>query len=197
MAVNVLVIPEDFRKDQYVLKPIIERMMRSLGVTARITVCKDPLLGELGQALNWERLKGIINRYKGMTRLFLHVVDRDGVASRRETLDKLESNAAAYLGTDRCVFLSENAWQELEVWVLAGQTDLPKNWVWSSIRSERDPKEAYYDPYAQQRGLIDTPYEGREILAKEAAKNYQRIRQLCQDDVLALEGRIAAALKEP
>jgi|GEM_PF-4902137 len=34
MSTNVLVIPEDFRTDQYVLKPIIARMMANIGVRA-------------------------------------------------------------------------------------------------------------------------------------------------------------------
>jgi hypothetical protein len=33
---NVLVIPEDFRKDQYVPKPILRKMMQSLGSKARV-----------------------------------------------------------------------------------------------------------------------------------------------------------------
>lgn len=194
MAVNVLVIPEDFRKDQFVLKPIIEQMMRSVGVTARVTVCKDPLLGGVEQALKWERLEEILFRYKGSTRVFLLVVDRDCVAGRRAALDSLETRAATYLGDPNRVFLGEVAWQELEVWVLAGLDDLPSKWAWAEVRRERDPKEIYYDAYARQRGLLDAAYEGREVLAKEAARNYQRIRKLCQEDVLALEKRIAGSL---
>lgn len=42
---KVLAIPEDFRKDQYLLKPILVRLFRTLGTSnARITVCQDPLL---------------------------------------------------------------------------------------------------------------------------------------------------------
>ena len=45
---NVLIIPEDFRKDQYILKPIFERLFRSIGKRrAHIEVCQDPLLGAL------------------------------------------------------------------------------------------------------------------------------------------------------
>ncbi len=51
---NVLVIPEDFRKDQYVLKPIIQKMMQAIGLSARVEVCRDPLLGGVGEALKWE-----------------------------------------------------------------------------------------------------------------------------------------------
>jgi hypothetical protein len=195
VATNVLVIPEDFRKDQYVLKPIIEQMMKSVGLTAKVQICKDPLLGGIDQALKWERLVEVIERYKGMTQLFLLVVDRDGVETRRVALDALEARAAAHLGDRRCVLFGEHAWQELEVWILAGQKDLPKDWKWGDIRSERDPKEVYYDRYAEQRGMRTAAYEGREVLAKEAARNYARIRQLCPEDVGVLERRIAEALR--
>jgi hypothetical protein len=196
VATSVLVIPEDFRKDQYVLKPIVEQMMKAVGVKARVQVCKDPLLGGIDQALKWERLAEIIDRYKGMTQLFLLVVDRDCVVTRRATLDALEVKATEILGDRRCVFFGEHAWQELEVWILAGQTDLPSNWTWRDIRNERDPKETYYDRYAEQRGMLTAAYEGREVLAKEAARNYTRIRQLCPEDVGQLEQRITDALRK-
>lgn len=40
---NVLVIPEDFRKDQYMLKPIIEAMLKAKGKMVKVRVCQDPL----------------------------------------------------------------------------------------------------------------------------------------------------------
>ena len=43
---KILVIPEDFRKDQYILKPIITAMMAKLGKPrTKVMVCQDPLLG--------------------------------------------------------------------------------------------------------------------------------------------------------
>lgn len=194
MSVNVLIIPEDFRKDQYVLRPIVERMMAAIGTRARVRVCHDPLLGGVGEALKWSRLVEIIDRYRGMIRLFLLIVDRDGREGRRMALDNLELLAAEALdGTDR-VFLGEVAWQEVEVWLLAGQRDLPKSWVWSEVRADLDPKEAYYSPYATARGLGDAAYEGRDVLGREAAANYGRIRQLCPEDVANLEDRVRVAL---
>lgn len=60
---NVLVIPEDFRKDQYVLKPIIKAMMAQLGKPrAKVRVCSDPLLGGVTEALKWDRIKQILQR---------------------------------------------------------------------------------------------------------------------------------------
>ncbi len=43
---RVLIIPEDFRKNQYILKPIFQWLFDQLGrPTARIIVCQDPRLG--------------------------------------------------------------------------------------------------------------------------------------------------------
>jgi hypothetical protein len=184
---RVLVIPEDFRKDQYMLQPIITAMMAALGKPkTKVIVCKDPLLGGVSEALKWENIQEIINRYKGMVDLFLLCVDRDGKSGRKKQLDKIEEAAEGLL-TDGKLFLAENAWQELEVWVLAGH-DLSSSW--QEIRNEINPKEAYFIPFAAQRNVLDAPGEGRKILAEEAARRYNRIRQLCQEDIGNLESRI-------
>ncbi|MBI3795503.1 MAG: hypothetical protein HY268_00835 [Deltaproteobacteria bacterium] len=186
---RVLVIPEDFRKDQYVLKPIISAMMRELGKPqAEIRICMEPLLGGIDQALRWERIQEILGRYQGMVDLFLLCVDRDGKAERRIALDRLEQQAKDALAEGR-LFLAENAWQEIEVWVLAGH-DLPAAWIWKTIRTEVHPKEVYFLPFAKNRGLLDQPGEGRKTLAHEAARRYVRIRELCPEDIAVLEDRV-------
>jgi hypothetical protein len=193
---NVLVIPEDFRKDQYMLKPIVAAMLNWIGVAARVEVCQDPLLGGVTEALKWERIKDIIEQYSWKVQLFLLCVDRDSDAHRRSALDSLEQKAAQVLPVSKRL-LAENAWQEIEVWVLAGH-DLPNQWEWTAIRAERDAKETYYLPFARSRGMLDTPGEGRRRLAKEAAQRYSRVRQLCPEDVGMLEVRIRAQLaREP
>jgi hypothetical protein len=68
--------------------------------------------------------------------------------------------------------------------------DLPRYWQWDAIRAEVDLKETYFEPFAAQRGLADTPGGGRKQLAREAAHRYTRIRQLCPEDIGALEQRI-------
>lgn len=87
---NVLIIPEDFRNDQYILRPLFQRLFRSLNRTATVTVCTDPLLGGVSEALKSERLAEIIEQYDGMTDLFILCVDRDGDTSRRTRLDQIE-----------------------------------------------------------------------------------------------------------
>jgi hypothetical protein len=183
---RVLVIPEDFRKDQYILDPVIRAMFSHLDKpTARIVVCRDPLLGGVGEALKWERLGEIVERYP-MIDLFLLVVDRDGVPGRRAALDRLEECARNVLPEDR-LFLGECAWQELEVWVLAGH-DLRAAWVWADIQAEPHSKEVYFEPFARERGVADAPAGGRKALAEEAATRYTRIRLFCPE-LRSLESR--------
>jgi hypothetical protein len=53
----------------------------------------------------------------------------------------LEEKAREVLSPPR-LFLAANAWQEVEVWALAGiDWKLKPKWIWDRIRSERDPKE--------------------------------------------------------
>lgn len=183
-------IPEDFRKDQYILKPIIEAMLERLGKPrAKVLVCSDPLLGGVRAALNWVRIREILDRYRGMVDVFVHIVDRDGQTGRRRQLDALERKAEEHFAGGP-MLVSENAWQEVEVWVLAGHDDLPPDWQWTEVRLEPNPKERYFVPYARRRGVAEGPGEGRKTLASQAAKRYDRIRRLCQEDVMALEERL-------
>lgn len=129
-----------------------------------------------------------------MVSLFLLIVDRDCNEQRIARLRGLEQQASGALaGTDR-IFLAEHAWQEVEVWLLAGCKDLPGEWSWKDVRADCHPKESFYSEYARRRGVLDSPSEGRDALGREAARNYQRIRKLCFEDIAALEERIRQAL---
>jgi len=163
LSVNVLIIPEDFRKDEALLLPLARKLMQSAGVTAKVRVCKDPLLGGVTEALKWENLETVIDKYWGMVQLYLLLVDRDAEAGRTERLSNLEQKAAERFGEHDWVFLGENAWQEVEVWILAGMKDLPSEWDWTDVRKERDPKETYYTPYVEKRGLGELPDLGRRL----------------------------------
>ena len=186
---NVLVIPEDFRKDQYILKPLFDRLFRTLGRrNARIRVCQDPVLGGIGEAMKVERMAEIVNRYDGMTEIFILCVDRDGSEGRRQGLDSIE----AAFGNGR-TFVAENAWEELETWVLAG-LDLPGGWRWADVRSEIQVKERYFEVLARERGVADGPGGGRKALGEEAARNIAAIRLKCREDFDALARRLAATL---
>ena len=182
---NVLIIPEDFRNDQYILKPLFSRLLGHIGNRrARIRICQDPLLGGVGEALKSERLQEIVEQHQGMTDVFILCVDRDGVAGRRQRLNQIEE----LFGNGR-TFLAENAWEEIETWALAG-LDLPKEWNWADVRAEINVKERYFDVLAEQRGVANGPGGGRKAMGQEAAQRIRAIRQKCAEDFDSLARRI-------
>ena len=187
---RVMIIPEDFLKDQYILMPLFSRLFMRIGSpSVEIRMCYEPRFRGVDQALTLERLAGIVRRFGGMVDIFVLCVDRDGVIGRRQRLDQIE---AEFQGN--CVFFAENAWEEIETWVLAGQ-NLPSNWRWQDVRAEVDVKERYFDPLAARRGLADTPDGGRQVLGEEASRRIQAIRQKCPEDFDSLARRLETALQ--
>ena len=182
---KVLLIPEDFTYDQYILLPLFRRLFRNLGKpNAKISVCREPNLGGVEEALKIERLREIVDMYS-MTDLFVLCVDRDGNPGRRTQLDRIEAEFGERL-------VAENAWEELETWLLAGLR-LPQGWMWNEVRAEVHVKETYFEPLARKRGVSDRPDGGRIVLTKEAAQKIATIRQKCAE-FDALARRIQAAV---
>ncbi len=186
---NILIIPEDFRNDQYILKPLFSRLFRSIGKPhVTVDVCRDPLLGGVGEALKRERIAEVVEKHEGMTDIFILCVDRDGNTNRRQRLDHIEGEFG-----DTRIFLASNAWEEIETWVLAG-LDLPRGWRWSEVRAEIQVKEIYFEPLAAQRNLSDAPGGGRKFLGEEASRRIGAIRQKCREDFDALARRLEDAI---
>ena len=186
---RVLVVPEDFRHDQYILKPLFIRLFAHLGrPKARVRVCQDPLLGGVHEALKSERIQEVVDQHEGMTDIFILCVDRDGEDGRQQRLQQIELE----FGPSR-IFLCENAWQEIETWALAG-LDLPNGWNWARIRAEIHVKENYFEPLAKDRGITDGPGGGRKALGEEAARRIPAIRSKCPEDFDRLAHRLGALL---
>ena len=184
---RVLIIPEDFRNDQYILKPLFSRLLGSIGASSvRVEVCRDHLMGGIGEALKSERLTEVIEQHKGMVDIFILCVDRDGILGRRQRLDQLETEFGPTL-------LAENAWEEIETWALAG-LNLPGGWIWAGVRAEVQVKEQYFEPFAAQRGLSDSLGGGRKELGEEASHRINAIRQKCPEDFDSLAGRLKAVV---
>ena len=179
---RVLVIPEDFRNDQHILKPIIDKLFKNVrNVRTKVEICRRPLLGGVNEALKIDRLEEIVASYR-MVDLYILCVDRDGQEGRRDQLDRIERKFGKQ-------FLAVNAWEELETWVLAG-LKLPTGWNWADVRAEVHVKETYFEPLSHLRGLSKRPGGGRKILAKEAARRLRSIRNKCREDFDELATRI-------
>jgi hypothetical protein len=76
-----------------------------------VEICRDPVLGGVDQALDWGRIDELIDMYPSV-QIFLLLVDRDGRAGRRESLNALENRGGEKLGARRTL-IGENAWQEV------------------------------------------------------------------------------------
>ena len=182
--------PEDSRKDKFILKPLFESLFRSMDrPKIRIQVCEDPVLGSVAEVLKSRRIADVVLRHREMIHMFILCVDRDGKVGRRQRLDQIESE----FGGSR-IFLAENAWEELETWVLAG-LDLPENWDWQTVRAEVHVKEKYFEPLTLRLGMSDAAGAGRKTLGEQAARRIGAIRQKCPDDFDSLAERLEAALR--
>lgn len=137
------------------------------------------------------RLSEIVERYRGMTDIFILCVDRDGDVGRRVRLDEIESTFQ-----DGAAFLAANAWEELETWVLAG-LDLPVQWKWADVRAEINVKETYFEELVRRRGLVDDPGGGRRGLGDEAARRIPAIRAKCREDFDHLAVRLETIRQGP
>ena len=178
---RVLIIPEDSRKDKDILKPLFESLFTSIGKPrARIQVCENPVLGGVVEALKSERIREVVSDNEGMIDIFILCVDRDGREGRRERLNELEEEFG-----NAQPFFAENAWEEIETWVLAG-LNLPVGWNWTDVRAEVSVKERYFEPLASG---------GRKPLAEEAARNISAIRRKCPEDFDTLARRLETHLQ--
>ena len=183
---NFLIIPEDFRKDQYILKPLFQKLLVDLGkARARVVVCNPPLLGGVTEALKSERLSEVVKIYP-MVDVFILCVDRDGQKGRRRRLNDIE---VEFNGPR--IFIAENAWEEIETWILAGLT-LPSDWNWNEIRRSVDVKERFFEPYARSVGVADGPGGGRKALGEAASKRIDAIILKCKEDFGVVADRLKA-----
>ena len=196
MSLNVLVIPEDFTKDEHILGPLITRLFADLGKpNANVRVCRNPNFQGVAGALSLERLRNeVVARYP-MVQVFILLIDRDGLTERdnkaRFTADTLDGEISA----DGRKFLAETARQEVEVFILAGH-ELPAGWSWRTIREDADVKRTYFRQLVAEKGTANQPHEGRKKLMAEAIGNWQRIKSRCSEDVGHLAEQLGPFLSE-
>lgn len=183
---KVLLIPEDFRHDQYILSPIFKRIFASVGKpNAKIRTCTDPLLGGVSEAMKPERLEEIFEQYNGMVDIFILCVDRDADVNREARLQALENR----FNVNGRTFLAVAAREELEVWALAGLADDELK-PFAAIRGHPHPKEHFFEPYARKHGYQSSIGYGRKILATKSAANFERLISRCPEDLGLLRNRV-------
>jgi hypothetical protein len=190
MSYNVMVIPEDFTKDEHILKPLAERILKDFGKpNANVRVCRDPNFGGLGEALKIKRLRKVISRYPTFD-LFILLVDRDGNTGRETAVGQLEAALRGEIAGSGRRFVAGVAWQEVEVFILAGHDLLP-GWNWPEIRADPDVKNTFFHQLAAARNTTGLPHRGRKKLMADAIQNWNRIKSRCPEDIGSLLRKLA------
>lgn len=170
---RVLIVPEDPTLDQHVLKPVVERLFRDLGVRCRVDVLRDPHISGISQALDPGVIAGVILD-NPMIDLFLLAVDRD--------CDRFGNTAKA---RDRCRehagrLIAVVAREELEVWALAlHRRDLGVRW--QDVRAACDPKEDYWDPFIAGKRWLGTVGKGRKRAMRDLGAGWAGLLQVCDE----------------
>jgi len=191
MSCNVLVLPEDFTKDEHILKPLAERILRDLGKpNANVRVCRDPNFGGVGQALKIERLRKVISRCR-LFDLFILLLDRDGGPRRETSVERTESTLQGEVAGSGRKFAAVLACQEVEVCILAGH-ELPPGWSWREIRADPDVKNTYFQRLVALKNTSRPLHDGRKELMAEAIQNWSRIKSRCPEDIGGLPAKPAA-----
>jgi hypothetical protein len=170
--VKVLVIPEDPKFDQYILKPIVERIFTDLGKSPRVTVLPKPRLRGVAQALNSDILADIVATYP-MSDLFLVLVDRDGDEARAALASARESEYPNRLFV--CLAI-----EEIEVWMLAVHSETLGT-GWREIRAEIHPKERFAEPFLQTRAPRLDAGQGRDWAMRDLGSQWRGVLRRCPE----------------
>lgn len=169
---KVLIIPEDQALDQYIVKPVVEAMLRDEQIPARVDVLPEPRLRGTGMALDAQIIAGIVTN-NPMVDLFLLIVDRD---CNREGN---EEQAAARQREHQGKLIACLAVQEVEVWLLALYTDRLGARL-TEVRAHCDPKERWAEPLLDELGR-EGPGRGRKRAMRVLASNWRRLRARCPE----------------
>jgi hypothetical protein len=185
--VKVLVIPEDPKLDQYILKPVVARIFADLNKSPRIEVLFNPRLRGVDQALSSAKLSQIVETFP-MIDLFLVIVDRDGVRSRQEIATVRETEHPNRLFV--CLAI-----EEVEVWMLAVHHQ-GLGTAWGEIRGEVNPKERFAIPFLKDRSPRLDPGQGRVWAMRDLGAQWRGVQERCPE-IKELKQRIEVWLSKP
>ncbi|HKI00625.1 MAG TPA: hypothetical protein VKK31_01475 [Thermoanaerobaculia bacterium] len=182
---KVLVIPEDPSLDQYILKPVVEKLFAELGRHPRVNILSKPRLRGVAEALSSPILADIVATYP-MNDLFLVIVDRDGDEGRQRVRVAREQEHPQRLFVCLAV-------EEIEVWMLAiHYASLSASW--RDICTEIHSKERFAYPFLRERAPKLDPGRGRVWAMRDLGSQWRGVLQRCPE-IEELKQRIRAWLE--
>lgn len=174
---DVLIIPEDPTYDQYILKPVVERIFADLGKRAKVEVLRDPHLSGASQALDRATVTGIIE-HNPMVDLFVLIVDRD--CDREGNVAKAGTRASDH--PEKLVACV--AVEEVEVWMLYLLRDELHEHLESSFgdaRAECDPKELFVEPLLDKLMWRTKVGSGRKHAMRRLGQHWSGLLRACHE----------------
>ena len=182
MSFNVLIISEDPTNNGYILKPLIEKIMKQCNKpNAKVEMLSKPR--PQGYANAKSLIKEFIIDNYDYKDLLLFLPDADGKDRSKEFVE-LEAEAANKGVRLFCCA----AVQEVETWLLAGHLDKLKE-SWSEIREDISVKENVFANFLSSYGNAKVAGKGREMLMLETLKNYSGLLERCPE-LKELQNRI-------
>lgn len=188
---DVLIIPEDPRLDQHILKPVVERIFADLKVPANIRVLQDPRMRGVSQALDENVIQPVVDLYP-MVDLFLVIVDRDcdresNVARARTLESRIPDRLIVCL-----------AIEEVETWMLYLHRDALGRELSAGFREVRascDPKDEFAEPLLRKLGWTTTVGKGRKRAMRDLGASWSGLLRVC-DELSEFRARIAEVVGE-
>lgn len=183
MSFRVLVIPEDPTHNGYILKPLVEMVMKAAEKpTAKVTILTSPKLKGYDEALHSVR-HDLATRYRQMD-LWLFIPDADRASAA--AMQDLESELAEQGVTLFCC----PAVPEVEIYAcVAYHTEIRMSW--SAARRHPRFKEAIFERLLTTYGDSRRPGQGRIEMTERSLARRTRFFRRCPE-IARLRDRIAA-----
>ena len=191
MSFEVLVIPEDPQQNGYILKPLVEAIMRDAGKpAAKVEVLENPRLRGYDQAVTAIR-SDVLEPYRFKKKLWLFFPDADRAGDN--AMRDLEKHANEKGITLLCCA----AQPELEIYACAAfhkHMRIECKIKWKQARQHDRMKEEIFEPLLKKHGDPQRPGKGRDQMIGESLKNLPFLFRLCPE-LKQLRDRIATHLQ--
>ena len=170
MSLNVLLILEDLRNDQYIALPVVQAIFAELGrPKAKVIPLSNPHVQGHMQA--YEKVANDLEKYRKSHPIWIFLLDIDADHDVPFLIKKVNATGVRLA----CIKIVP----EIEAWLLAGfGSELG---TWQSIRNHHRLKEDIFQPFLSQKKLQQRIGGGRVELMRETLKNWNTVKTRCPE----------------
>ncbi len=173
MSFKVLVIPEDPTLNGYILKPLVETVLREAGKPkAKVTVLSNPKVGGFDQALHAIREILPLSYKHWDLWIFMPDADRASAPAMRALEEQLRDKGIS--------LLCSPAQPEVEIYCCIGHRSELQS-AWDEVRFSSRMKEDYFEPLLKKHGDTNRAGGGRDTLLALALAKTSTLFQLCPE----------------